>query len=294
MPASDITAELVLAAGDETGESPVWDEQAQALWWTDIPGRRLHVLHKDGAEQVFPAPGRVGSFALRRDGGLVLGMENGLAFWDPPNGDPVPVAEPERGLVEHRFNDGRCDRQGRFLVGSMNLHRTGPTGQLWRLDGPDGAVTRLTGKVSVANGLAFTPDGARMFWACSREARVWAFDYDRDTGTPRNRRTWLDEGAAPGRPDGAAIDAEGCYWSARWMGGCVARFTPDGTLDRIIRLPVSRVTMCAFGGPDLRTLFITTAREGMTPEELAQEPLAGGLFAAQVGAAGLPEPRFAG
>lgn len=286
-------ADLVLAAEDETGEGPVWDERKQALWWTDIPGRRLHCLAVNESGEVFGMPARVGCFALRNDGSLVLAMEQGFALWDPATACPSPLAEPERGMLHHRFNDGRCDRQGRFLAGSMNLARSGSTGQLWRLDA-DGTASLLAGDVTVANGLAFSPDGRTMYWSCSSAQRVWAFDYDTKCGVPHNRRAWLEPEAAPGQPDGGAVDSEGCYWSARWMGGCVARFTPTGALDQLIRLPVSRVTMCAFGGADLRTLFITTARENMTEQELIAEPLAGGLFAAAVTVPGLPEPRYAG
>jgi sugar lactone lactonase YvrE len=288
------TADLLLEATCETGESPVWDERTGELWWTDIPGQRMHRIDSaSGETEAFSLPGRVGSFAFRRTGGFVLALEHGFALWDGGDSRPAMVAEPERALVDHRFNDGRCDRQGRFLAGSMNMARSGPTAQLWRLD-PDRATMRVAGDVTVANGLAFSPDGRLMYWADSTSERVWQFDYDIDTGTVRNRRLWLDSGDAPGHPDGGCVDADGCYWSARWHGGRVVRFTPSGTVDRIVHLPVSRVTMCAFGGPDLRTLFITTARENMTATELADEPLAGSLFAVQADVAGLPEPRFAG
>ena len=285
-------AELVFDAQDGTGESPVWDPVERTLWWTDIPGKRLHRLDAAGKVSTFAMPGRVGCLALRHAGGLVLAMEHGFATWDPMQASPMLGPEPERGLAGHRFNDGRCDRQGRFLAGSMNTAFTGATGQLWRLDG-DGTATRLLGGVTVANGLAFSPDGTRMYWACSLAAEVWVCDYDTATGTPHKQNLFLRPDAAPGRPDGAATDAEGCYWSARWMGNCVARFTPGGALDRVIELPVARVTMCAFGGADLRTLYITTAREGAEQEDHEREKLAGGLFAARVDVPGLPEPRAA-
>jgi sugar lactone lactonase YvrE len=289
-----LTADLVLDAGDETGEGPVWDIAAQCLWWTDIPGRRLHRLDPEsGAHRLFAMPGRVGCFALREAGGLVLAMEQGFATFDPGTGAITPLSEPEAGLADHRFNDGRCDPSGHFLAGSMNMAHTAASGQLWRLH-PNGDTARLAGGVTVANGLAFSPDGKRMYWADSPADTVYAFDYDLDTGTAHNQRLWLEKGPAPGRPDGAAVDTDGCYWSARWVGGAVVRFTPDGKMDGIIHLPVSRVTMCAFGGPDLRTLYITTAREGMSAEELEREPLAGSLFVAEPGVQGLPEPAFKG
>lgn len=288
------SAELLLAARDETGEGPVWDEVGRVLWWTDIPGKRLHRLDPDTqAHQVFAMPGRVGCFALRREGGLVLAMENGFATWDPATNALTNMAEPERGMSHHRFNDGRCDRRGRFLAGSMNTARTGPTGQLWSL-GANGTTMRLAGEVTVANGLAFSPDNKTLYWADSPAERVYAFDYDIDSGAATNRRVWLSKSEAPGRPDGGAVDSEGCYWSARWVGNAVVRFTPQGKIDQIIKLPVARVTMCAFGGADFKDLYITTAWEGMSAEELAREPLAGGLFVTRVSVPGLPEPRFAG
>ncbi|RDJ20202.1 SMP-30/gluconolactonase/LRE family protein [Bosea caraganae] len=290
----ELTAELLLDARDETGEGPVWDGKAQALWWTDIPGKRLHRLDpSSGAHRIFAMPGRVGCFALREAGGLVLAMEQGFATFDPESGAVEILSEPEAGLANHRFNDGRCDPAGRFLAGSMNMAKAAVSGQLWRLD-PDKAVTRVAGGVTIANGLAFSPDGKRMYWSDSPAEKVYVFDYDLDTGTPSNQRLFLEKGPAPGRPDGAAVDADGCYWSARWVGNAVVRFTPEGKIDRTIKLPVSRVTMCAFGGPDLRTLYITTACEGMTAEELAAEPLAGGVFVAEPGVQGLPEPSFQG
>ncbi len=288
-----LSAELVVAAGCETGEGPVWDVSTQTLWWTDIPGRRLHRCDATGGgHESFEMPGRVGSFALREAGGLVLAMEHGFALYDPTGGRLQALAEPEAGMTTHRFNDGRCDREGRFLAGSMNLARDAASARLWRLD-PDGGVVSVAGDCTVANGLAFSPDGRTMYWADSGRRQVFRFAYDRD-GRATERTLWLDNGAAPGGPDGAAVDAEGCYWSARWGGGCVVRFTPDGRIDRVVQVPVSRASMCAFGGADLRTLYITTAWEGMAPEARAAEPLAGGVFAVALDVAGIEEPRFAG
>ena len=288
------TVELVIDAGNETGEGPVWDDVAARLWWTDIPRRTVHRIDPEtGLHDTFALPGRVGCFALRQSGGLVLAMEHGFSFYDPLTGALTPIAEPEAHLPTHRFNDGRCDRQGRFLAGSMNLARDAASARLWRLDG-DASVDAIADDCTVANGLAFSPDGKTMYWVDGGRRQVFCFDYDTASGTPSNRRLWIDAETAPGRPDGAAVDADGCYWSARWMGGCVARFTPSGKLDRIIEVPASRVTMCAFGGADLKTLFITTANEGMNEAERAAEPLAGAVFAVRPGVTGLLEPRFIG
>jgi len=286
-------AELLFSAQSETGESPVWDEAGQRLWWTDIPGRKIHRLDPlSSRHESFDMPGRVGCFALRRGGGLIVAMEHGFSFFDPETGALEEIAKPEAGLSKHRFNDGRCDREGRFLAGSMNLTRDAASAKLWRVD-RDQTVTEVLDDSTIANGLAFDAAGRTMYWVDGGRRQIFRFDYSEE-GAANNRRVFQDDGTAPGRPDGGAVDAEGCYWSARWMGGCVARFKPDGRLDRIIDVPAKRVTMCAFGGADYRTLFITTAHEGMSAEERAAEPHAGDIFASELDVAGLPEPLFEG
>lgn len=290
------TAELVLDGRDETGEGPVWDSLARVLWWLDINRCRLHRYEPESRRHTTVAtPARVGSFALREAGGMVAAMEHAVGWLDPATGAFAQLAEPEAGRTDHRFNDGRCDPRGRFFAGSMNLALGAPTGTLWRLDGRLRLV-EVAGYATVANGLAWSPDGRRMYWADSRAARIWTFAYDLDEGIPYDRRIWVesDPEGPLGRPDGAAVDADGCYWIARYRGGRVLRLTPDGRIDREIRLPCSRVTMCAFGDTDLGTLYVTTARHGADPSELAREPLAGGLFACRPGVRGLPEPRFPG
>lgn len=273
------------------GEGIVWDADSGVLWWCDLEGRCLHRwTQTDGRCHRFATLGRVGSFALTDDGRLLLAMEQGFAWMDPVDGAVMPVIEADLA-PENRFNDGRCDRAGRFLAGSMNLARNGPNAGLWSIDAGL-EPKRIVDGVSTANGLGFSPDGRRMWWADSPAECVYEFDYDTAEGVASNRRVWLEPAHAPGRPDGAAVDADGCYWSARWRGGCVARFTPDGRLDRTIDLPVSRVTMCAFGGSGLDTMFITTASEGLSPEEVSREPLAGAVFAVRPGVCGLLEPRF--
>jgi len=197
---------------------------------------------------------------------------------------------PTRG-PNFRINDGKCDRAGRFWSGTVDTATFGAHGALYRLD-PDHTSHRVAGSFVTPNGIAFSPDDRLMYWSDSRRGRVFAFDYDLETGNAWNRRLWLETDDSLGRPDGAAVDVDGCYWSARFAGGRVIRFRPDGRIDREIRLPVSQVTMCAFGGADLRTLFITTAREGLDAATLARQPLAGGLFAVDAGSQGLPEPRF--
>jgi sugar lactone lactonase YvrE len=173
----------------------------------------------------------------------------------------------------------------------MHEPRTIPQGALWQLD-PELGVRLLADHALVGNGLAFSPDNTLMYWSDSRLGRVFLFDYDIDTGAAWNRRLWMETDDSLGRPDGACVDADGCYWSARFRGGRVIRFTPHGKIDREIHLPVSQVTMCAFGGSDLQTLFITSARENLEAAALEREPLAGGIFAVHTGVPGMAEPKF--
>jgi sugar lactone lactonase YvrE len=286
-------AELVVAHPCEVGESPVWDARQQVLWWTDIEGRMLHSCAPDGsAHKTFAMPGRVGSFAFCERGGMILAMERGFSFYDPDDGRLETLAQPEADISTNRFNDGRCDREGRFLAGSMNLPRDARTGRLWRLD-TDGTPHVISDYFFNSNGLAFSPDGRTMYWADSRSGDIFQHDYDH-AGKVSNRRLWLDLSAAPGGPDGGTVDADGCYWSARWGGNCVVRFSPDGKVDRMVHVPAEQITMCAFGGSDLRTLYITTAWEGMSPERRAADPLAGALFAVALDVSGVDEPRFQG
>ncbi len=284
-------ADLVFDAKNRTGEGPVWDPLAQALWWTDIPAAAVHrYVPATGSHETIAAPARIGCFALHQNGSLLVAMEHAIGTFDPASGRYMELAVPEAGMSGNRFNDGRCDRRGRFFAGSMYEPRGREGGILWRYDGAN-RCTRVADGITVANGLAWSPDDRIMYWADSPTSRIWTFDYNIATGTATNRRLWLDGAPAElGRPDGCAIDAEGGYWSARYMGGAVIRYTPAGKIDRIVKIPVPRVTMCAFGGSDLRTLYITTAREGANDDELRAHPLAGGLFAVDAGVTGLPEP----
>jgi sugar lactone lactonase YvrE len=194
-----------------------------------------------------------------------------------------------------RFNDGRCDRQGRFWAGTMlmDMAAAARVGVLYRHDTLKGEPAAVLDDLIVPNGLGFSPDGRTMYLSDSHPSvqTVWAFDYDPDSGTPSGRRVFVDMTALPGRPDGAAVDADGCYWICGNDAGLVHRFTPDGRLDRSVPVPVKKPAMCAFGGRQLDTLFVTSIRPA---GDLSDQPLAGGLFALRPGTQGLPEPAFAG
>ena len=292
-------AELVLDARNGTGESPVWHGAEKALYWVDIPGRALHRWCADTGHRSWTTdemPACIAATAV--PGRWIAGMESGLfllQLGDAPAAVATRLAEVDHAAPAMRFNDGRCDRQGRFWAGTMcrDMAAAVPAGAVWRFAAGDAAPAAKLDGFIVPNGLAFSPDGRTMYLSDShpRVQSVWAFDYDTDSGTPSNRRLFVDMRDRPGRPDGAAIDVDGCYWICGNDAGLVHRFTPDGRLDRSLAVPVKKPAMCAFGGAGLDTLYVTSIR----PDgDLSDQPLAGGVFALRPGVQGLPEPLFAG
>lgn len=291
-------AELVFDARDGVGESPVWIGAQQSLFWVDIPGRRLHRWEvASGRHTEWNTAEMPACIAPAGEASWVCGMETGvyrLRLQDSGEAQAEPVAPVRHAGPGMRFNDGRCDRQGRLLAGTMAMDMAAarPDGVLYRLQG-DGHLQPLVSGLVVPNGLAFSPDGRTLYLSDSHPSvqAIWSFDYDTDTGLPSNRRLFVDMKPLPGRPDGAAIDEDGCYWICGNDAGLVHRFTPQGRLDRSLPVPVKKPAMCAFGGPRLDTLYVTSIRPAGT--DLSDQPLAGGLFALQPGICGLPEPGFA-
>jgi sugar lactone lactonase YvrE len=285
--------EIALAANADLAESPVWDAEDNMLWWVDIFRGEVHRFDpSSGRDELFQIEGPVGSLTLRRSGGLVVALHDGLYAYQP-GGVVTPLARPEPDRHHNRFNDGRTDRQGRFWVGSLHLEETEPTGALYRLD-PDGRCTRMADGIYAANGTAFSPDGRTGYHADSQRGVVWRFDCDPDTGALANRRVFVEIERRQGAPDGAIVDSDGGYWLTHASGWRLVRYDPLGRVDRIIQLPVEIPTSVAFGGRDGRTLFITTARYSLSPEALSIQPLAGSILAINVGVSGEPDTRFAG
>lgn len=284
----------------ELGECPVWCPQEQVLYWIDIPAGNLHRFDPaSGQTLTRNVPHEIGSFALREGGGFVMALENGFHFFDWDGGLGEFLGDPEADTPEHRFNDGRTDPDGRFWAGTMRRDQDPSfrASALYRL-GTDHAVTRQMGGFIVYNGMAFSPDGNTVYFSDSNRAvrTIWKAPFDRTDGVIGARTVLADTHGLPGRPDGAAVDAEGCYWIALNEGWCLGRFTPDGRLDRLVAVPVEKPSMCAFGGPRLDELYVTSIRPDNRPEEELQRwhSRAGGLFVLSPGVQGLPEPRYRG
>lgn len=287
--------ECVVRAGAALGECPLWSTRETCLYWVDIDGRAIHRFDPaSGVDECRPVVGKPGSIALTpRPGQLLVATGHRLAFFDWAAGTWTDWVALEPEGSGNRLNDGRTDAAGRFWVGSMFDPASAgrATGMLHRV-APDGTVATVRSDVGVANGLAFSPDGRTMYFADTPRETIWAFDYDVGTGEATNERVYVDFRPLPGRPDGACVDEDGCYWIACVHGWAVLRLTPDGRVDRRIELPVEKPTMPAFGGPDLSTLFVTSI--GGTAERPAASRAgeAGGLFAIEAGIRGIPEPAF--
>jgi len=280
------------------GESPVWHAVEAALYWTDIPNRMLWRFDPaTGRSDHWSLPEMTGSMAMTADGGWLLAMESGLfriGRLVPGNAAELPrrVATVPHVRSDMRFNDGRCDRQGRFWAGTMvqDTALGAAQGRLYRFDATSGVLDMHREGMITPNGLAFSPDGRTMYLSDSHPSRqsVWVFDYDTDAGVPANGRLFIDMHNYPGRPDGAAIDEDGCYWICGNDAGQIHRFTPNGRLDRSVAVPFAKPAMCAFGGAGLDTLFVTSIR---TDES---DPLSGAVVALRPGVRGVAEPELRG
>jgi sugar lactone lactonase YvrE len=280
----------VLDAKASLGECPVWSVAEQVLYWVDIKAPALHRFDPaTGDDTMFTMPESIGCFALRAQGGFVVALRSGI--WTASlNGmleRKIAAApyDPER----FRFNDGRCDPQGRFFAGSMNEKRDSSTAALYRVD-RDGTLLQVIGGITISNGLAWSPDGQTMYHADTPTHTIHAYDYDTATGTPSNPKTFARWDGDTDRPDGGAVDSSGNYWSAFYRGGKIVQLSPSGAVIAEYPIPAMCPTMCAFGGADLKTLYVTSARQMRDVDELARLPQSGGVFAMRVDVPGLPEP----
>ena len=285
----------VVDAKNELGETPLWCDTRQTVWWIDIESPKLQSYE--------PATGRytahafdttfLGSVALRADGSFLLALDLSLYTFEPATAALKLFAKVEDPATGNRLNDGRTDRQGRFWVGAMDIGLVNPKGGLYRI-GTDGAVDKMASGIKLPNSIGVSPDGRTLYCSDTRSYVLWAFDLDPLSGAVSNRRMLKDFTAHSDRPDGLCVDAEGFIWLAIFAGSRILRLAPTGEVDRVVDLPVTNATCMCLGGADLRTLYISTARKYLTPEQIDREPWAGALLAMDVEVPGLPEVRFAG
>ncbi len=301
-----MTLQILPVAPSELGESPFWHPAQQRLYWCDIEGFALRAWDlATGQGWMWKTPSEPACCAPVTNGKIVIGLRDGFYLLDPATGTLHCLAtlpNPPHDVTRLRLNDGRCDTAGRFWAGSMVTPRTAPDAALWRLQAGAGGYTveQMAGDNFTANGLAFSPDNRTMYWSNTPEHRIDRFDFDVATGEITHRRPWVQfdrkvEGQPyGGRPDGAAVDVEGNYWVAMYEGACVLRLSPAGEVLQRIATPVVCPTMVCFGGEDLRTLFITSARKGRPAGEQEAEIPAGSLLSTRVEVAGLPVNFFKG
>lgn len=286
--------ELIVDARAALGEGPLWDVEEQRLYWIDSLGPAVHVCDaRGGSRHTWPLPEPIGSLALRKGGGAIISLKSGFHFLDLNSGEVTRIVDPDPGKPRIRMNDGKVDRQGRFIAGYMDTEERDPLCGLFSL-GPDLSVQRLDDGIVCSNGPCWSPDGRTFYFADSSREVIYAYDYDGVAGQVSNRRSFASFEKLRGYPDGATVDAEGFLWSVEVYSGRLIRFAPDGSVDRMLGLPVTSTTSISFGGPDLDIAFITSMARpiaGKAPTERE----AGGLFAVHgLGVRGLPEPRFAG
>ncbi len=290
----DAPVEVAFHPGDELGEGVVWDDANRRILSVDIMRGRVHLFDPaTGVRRTIEVGQPVGTVVPRRRGGLMVAVRDGFAELDPDTGALRFVAHVELDKPGQRMNDGACDAAGRFWAGTMCMQERPGLGSLYRLD-PDGSThTMLTG-VGISNGIDWSLDGSRMYYVDSLAQRIDAFDFDAAAGSIANRRTFAAIDPADGTPDGLTVDAEGVVWLALWGGSCVHRYLPDGTLDGILPLPVTHPTTCAFGGPALDELYITSAIIKLSDEERRRQPLGGAVLRCRPGVAGRASHAFGG
>ena len=284
-------AELVLDTHSLLGEGAIWDPATGRLYWVDIDPGLVHVYNPaDGDNRTVKVGQPVGTIVPRAKGGTMVALRDGFGALDPGTGALELWSNPEAGIPGNRFNDGKCDPAGRFWAGTLGTSG----GALYRLDA-DRSVTKLFGGVKTSNGIVWTKDLKSMYYIDTGTGRVDAFDYDHATGAVANRRPAVTVPKETGRPDGCTLDAEGMLWVAMWEGWGVVRYNPaTGQELSRVKVPVSRVTSVAFGGPDLKTLYITTSSYSLKEADKATQPHAGGLFKVVPGVTGVPAVAYAG
>jgi L-arabinonolactonase len=284
-----MNAACVVDCRNTLGEGCVWDPRNQTLYWTDIEEQQIYSLQSDGTVRTVLLPERAAFILPRASPGFVIGFASRIAVCDASFQEFVTVATVEPDVPQTRVNDATVAPDGGVVFGTFDEKARLPVAGLYRLS-PTGKLTHLLGGVAIANGLAFSPDGKLLYFADTADGAIRRFRVSRDFRSFEETTPLAGPDVGPGRPDGAAIDSEGCYWSARVWGGCVVRISPEGELLQSVSVPVKGPTCVAFGGSDMTRLFLTSFRMGYSPDELAGMPLAGGVFAADVAVPGEPQP----
>jgi sugar lactone lactonase YvrE len=284
--------DVAVGAAAVLGEGPTWDGATGTLLWVDILACEVHRFDPAAGRDTVLArtPQHVGAAKPRAAGGVVVNLRDGIGRYGADGAFDWLATLGGDGV---RGNDATVDADGRLWAGTMRYDERPGGGRLYRVD-PGGEVVTVLPEVSISNGIGWSPDGRRMYYVDTPTRRVDVFDVDRDTGLVARRRQFIDLARAPGFPDGLAVDADGCLWVAMWDGGAVHRYTPDGVVDRVVGVPATRSTSCAFGGPGLGDLYITSATAGLDPAKLAAEPLAGSVFVLPGAGPGQPGHAFAG
>jgi sugar lactone lactonase YvrE len=288
--------ECVLEKDALLGEGPLWDPNKKILYWIDILKQKLHAFNpSEKTNKTYDLQEAFTAIALRKNGSLLATLKKRIAYYDPDTKTLTPVCEVEGGKRDNRFNDAKCDRRGRFWAGTMNeKNMKEPTGALYRFDF-DGKLTCHQESLCLSNGLGWSPDNSVFYLVESFKYAIFAYDFDIDKGTLSGKRQFasVDEQSG-GCPDGMTVDGQGYVWSAQPGLGRVVRYHPSGKIDQVIEMPVLRPSSCIFGGENLDTLYIPTARELMSKEQLEKYPLSGSLFAIHTGVKGIPETCFEG
>ena len=276
------------------GEGPLWVARENAVYWVDIVSKNLHRYGlADGARRTWTFETEVTSLAARQQGGFVATVRDGFAFIDLDTGAVEPIVMPEADLPGNRFNDGKVDENGRYWAGSMDDGEKLETGSLYRLDG-NLSLHKMDKNYFITNGPTFSLDGSTLYHTDTAKRTIYAFDVS-EGGAISNKRVFIElEAEEEGNPDGMTVDSENCIWLSHFAGSRMTRYSPEGKILQVIPMPVPNITSCTFAGPDLDTLYITTARHLLSEEEIHKYPLSGSLFAFKPGVTGLPTPLFAG
>jgi len=287
--------DVVVDVKTTLGEGPLWDVDQQRLYWIDSFDGRVFRATVDGREvRAWDVPAKIGSIAIRKDGnGCICSLATGFHALDFKTGECTLIHDPEPDKPANRINDGKVDRRGRFISGSMDTQESGPNGSLYRVD-PDFTITKIDSGIIVSNGPCFSPDDKTFYFADSWSGEIWAYDYDIETGGVSNRRTFTKlDTSRGGAADGSTVDEEGYLWNAQVYDSKIIRYAPDGSVDRVIEMPVKKVTSVMFGGVNLDILYVTSMAKPPLPRFPGDGQLRGSLFAIRdLGVRGVPEPRF--